>query len=256
MKRSAAASIRRTVRRGLTWRAKKPGGLPLDIAELVSPLRYDVQVRADFFTWLASDPVAGLGDGELIDAAAALPYAYWFEHVAMARFRPWVLADRDLLRAQFAERVVSARRLAESFNHQGFDRRRPVTLRATRGNTAADSGAWLSKTLHIGDGGHRTALVLASGRQLEPWMYVIDRRPMPLIDNTRILDQGLHLDECTYARFISREFLPVPLDSLAELRALVEAKVPERRSELESVLMAHGRGRSTPPVTAPTEVGR
>lgn len=251
MKRSAAATMRRTVRRGLTWRAKREGDTVVDIAELVSPLRYDVVIRAEFFTWLAGD-AAGRGDAEVAEGALDLPYFYWFEHVAMARFRPWVLKDRDLLRSQFTERVVSGRRLAESIAENGFDRRSPITLRATRGVSVADSGARLSKTRHVGDGGHRTALLLSTGRDLEPWMYVVDPRPMPVLDNTRILNAGLGLGEREYTRFLSREFAPTAMDDLASLRAYVDATTPHRLPELHSVLAAHGRSGSAVTDHAPT----
>lgn len=240
MKRSALATARRTARRAVTWRPKSNGTRSLEILDLASPLRYDVVVRAEFFEWLA-DQSGDRTDAELAQGARDLPYRTWFTHVAMARFRPWVLRDPLALEEQFTERVRTARRLAESMAEHGFDPSTPVTLRRTHGSVVADSGAATSRSLHVGDGGHRIALVLAGTGRLEPHMYRVDPRPMPVLDNTAVLARELAIDEATYTRFVSRAFVSEPAESVVDLRRAVARDAPERLPELDSVLGAHGR---------------
>lgn len=240
VKRRASATVARSLRRAVTWKPKKAGDRVIDIAELISPLRYDVLVRAQFFAFLQERP-AGESDAALVTAATTEPYAVWFREVAMARFRPWVLEDPHLLRESFGERVLSSRALLRSFQARGYDPSSPVTLRVTSGVQRSDTGAPIRRTVHVGDGGHRLALLLQAGSALEPSMYRLDPRPMPLIDNTAVLHRALGLSDTAYLAFIARAYTPDPVPDLTTLRAVVAAQGPESRAELEGVLAAHGR---------------
>ncbi|HET7172707.1 MAG TPA: hypothetical protein VFI30_00325 [Nocardioidaceae bacterium] len=244
MRRSPIPTARRTVRRAATWRPKRAGAEPIDIAWLISPLRYDVAIRAQFFEFAAArpdqDPAAWL------PALREHPYRVWFEKVAMARFRPWVLRDPALLERQFAERVATAAALWRSYRATGFDQRYPVTLRGTSGPRVSDSGATLDRAVHVGDGGHRLAMLLADGASLAPWMYRVDPRPMPLIDNTAVLTDALAVDPAVYAAFLAPGY-GEEADDIAVLRERVAARRPGRLAELDSVLRAHHR---TPPEAA------
>ena len=215
------------------------GDKAIDIAELISPLRYDVLVRAQFLEFLATRP-AGESDAALVAAAESQPYAVWFREVAMARFRPWVLGDPAALRENFAERVLATRALRHSFAQNGFDPRKPVTLRVTRGTQPSDTGAAIHRTVHVGDGGHRLALLLHAGGMLQPVLARLDPRPMPLIDNTAVLHRALGLSDAAYLAFIARGYTTAPCPDLASLRSAVGADA-DRATELESVLAAHGR---------------
>jgi len=239
VKRSAKATVRRTLRRAVTWRPKRRGTQPIRVAELISPMRYDVLVRAQFFQFLEGRP-----DGEpvdaLVEAAWQEPYAAWFREVAMRRFRPWVLDDPGQLERSFRERVLSARALLRSYNSRGFDPRNPVTLRLTSGVSLSDTGIRTTRTVHVGDGGHRLALLLHDGADLAPWMYRLDPRPMAVIDNTAILVSALGLTENAYTRFLAPRFTTQECTSLEGLRAVVASGgVPGALDELDSVLAAH-----------------
>lgn len=159
----------------------------------------------------------------------------------MARFRPWVLADAEALRSNFTERVLASRDLLESFRTRGFDARTPVTLRVSSGVQLTDSGARVSRTVHVGDGGHRLALLLQSGSDLEPHMYRLDPRPMPLIDNTARLVGPLGLDDEEYCRFLAAGYTRRPCPDVETLCAVVAAEDPVAAAELTSVLQAQGR---------------
>ena len=248
MKRSARATLHRTGRRVLTWRPKVAGVEPVNIKSLISPLRYDVVVRADFFRFLE----ARLSEGaqrpeEVASAARAHPYFVWFQRVAMARFRPWVLADEDLLHQQFTERVGTSMNLWSSFRQKGFDLQHPVTLRSAPGAKAADSGAVVDRRLHVGDGGHRLALLLASGAEdLEPEMYRVDPRPLgELIDNTAVLLRAIPLTVNDYVSFIAHGYASPDACASLDLSCMdglldhVRRHEPGMLGELERLLEVH-----------------
>ncbi len=244
MKRSIAATGRRTVRRAVTWRPKQAGREPIDIAALVSPLRYDVRVRADFFDLVSSRPQdEPLAD--LMAVARSSMYAAWFERVAMARFRPWVLGDPALLEEQLAERVESARALYWSFRDRGFDTSSPVVLRRTTSPTRSDSGALIRPRLHVGDGGHRLALLLQSGGVADPSTYLVDPRPAPVIDNTVRLFDAADAESPVYLGFVADGYLDparAEVSSAADLVDVVlEVRGPEVAAEVRGVLAAHRR---------------
>jgi len=210
------------------------------VAELISPLRYDVLVRAQFFEFLAHRPTGGTADRLVADAWQE-PYAVWFREVAMARFRPWVLKDPVALRSNFAERVLASRDLLKSFDTNGFDARTPVTLRLTTGVQTTDTGARVSRTVHVGDGGHRLALLLQAGSDLLPHMYRLDPRPMPLIDNTAVLLGPLGIPEPDYCDFIGGGYGRRGHSEVGSLLAAVARDDPASGDELRSVLEAHAR---------------
>jgi hypothetical protein len=248
VKRSPVATARRTVRRATTWRPKTSPDAGVDIAALISPLRYDVLVRAQLFDLVRDRPDGGAaageaGDDELVAQARASAYFTWFEKVAMARFRPWVLEDPALLESQFRERVLSAAALYRSFAARGFDPAHPVTLRGTKGTLASDSGLEIAKTLHVGDGGHRLALLLCAGLPLTAGTYRVDRRPMPhLIDNTAVLVPALDLAERDYVAFVAPGYGVAAADAGTTVAGLVEqvrARDLAAAEELAAVAARH-----------------
>ncbi|CCH79114.1 hypothetical protein BN12_4000006 [Nostocoides japonicum T1-X7] len=240
MKRSAAATLRRTLRRGVTWRRKWDGNEEICIERLISPLRYDVAVRAQFFAFL--NACEDLSDADVTEAARSQPYRVWFERVAMPRFRPWTLADSNLLESQFDERVLRSRSMARSFRDKGFDSRTPVMLRYHRGDVVTDSGVHVSAHLHVGDGGHRLALLMGSGQPLQPAQFRVDPRPTSfVIDNTAILAEALDLSEAEYTRFVSAGYADEQFERLSDLLDHVSIVDPARVDELTCLLHAHGR---------------
>jgi hypothetical protein len=240
------ATARRTVRRATTWRPKTSPDASVDIRALISPLRYDVLVRAQLFDLVrAHTQSGGSSEDELVAQARSSAYFTWFEQVAMARFRPWVLEDPALLESQFRERVVSAAALFRSFTEGGFDPAHPVTLRGTKATLASDSGLEIAKTLHVGDGGHRLALLLSAGLPLTAGTYRVDLRPMPhLIDNTAVLVAALDLSEAAYVSFVAPGY-GVAAESagptLAGLLEQVRSRDGVRAEELAAVAARHLR---------------
>lgn len=241
MKRSPLATARRTVRRAATWRPKTRPEQPIDIATLISPLRYDVLVRAQFF-----DLVARLGEDAyedldlVLEAADGSPYQIWWETVAIPRFFPWVAKDPVQLAASFRERVGDSVRLHRSFRARGFDPAHPIVLRGTKAPLASDTGLQIQGRLHVGDGGHRTALLLSAGLQLEPAMCLVDWRPRPyLIDNTAILVPALGISREDYVRFLAAGYRAAPTGDLDALVADLQGRDPVVAAEVQAVAARH-----------------
>ncbi len=244
MKRSLVATGRRTVRRAATWRPKQRGTEPIDIAALISPLRYDVRVRADLFEVLSTRPPDEPLE-PLMEQVRTSSYAVWFARIAMDRFRPWVLKDERLFDNQLAERVRTARDLYWSFRSRGFDTRHPVVLRSSTRPLTTDTGALIQPRIHVGDGGHRLALLLASGGIAAPETYLVDPRPLQIIDNTVRLFSAESAETDRYLGFIARGYLPADAPVPSSSDALVEAVAVHGGAaagdEVAGVLAAHRR---------------
>lgn len=244
MRRSWPNTLRRTVRRAATWRPKHDGDAPLDVAELIRPFRYDVLVRASLFDVIDAERPA---PGDVDDLALGLldhPYAVWYREVELQRFFPWVLRDEDLVRSTFVRRVGQAVSTFTSMEETGFDTTRPVTLRRVRLPRLSDSGVPVTQVLHVGDGGHRLALLLRSGRALGPGMYRVDPRPSTVIDNTAVLAPALGLSETTWVDFVAPHFVGAPVGTLDDLQRAVAMECPDRAPELTALAAAHLRMRT------------
>ena len=240
-----ARSLPQRVMRKLSGLRRMPYGREVvDIKALISPLRYDVVVRAQFLTDLrtSSEP-----PGVLPDFALEHPYFLWFKYVESARFFPDLLQKPDLLRERYQSRVTRAQATLRSFDAGGYDRRFPVTVSSTPRGATSDFGVQTSKTLHIRDGCHRLALLLIDDQQLEPTMYRVGGPRDPVPDNTALLLPHLRLDERDYTRFLSRGFAAHECTELTELRSLVATQSPERLAELDAVVRAHQHAQRSAP---------
>ena len=173
---------------------------------------------------------------EFVSAVAEQPYAVWFREVELCRFFPWVLNDPGTSPTHSPIRVARAVRTSESLQQHGFDPRQPIMLRRLARPTVSDSGVLVPRVLHLGDGGHRLALVHRSGGLLEPSMHRIDPRPSKVIDNTAILAPRTSVcSEQEYAAFLSLGFL----DAACRTRWTRSGRessthCPDRLAELES----------------------
>ncbi len=240
------------VRKALARRsaAELPGDGPADVGELVSPLRYDVLVRAEYFSFLAERMEQFEDDFEGFFATALThPYYTWFITIALPRFRPRDAATEARRQAAYRQRLHDAASLYRSVQEHGFDgARHPLLLRAAEPGAPTDSGKLVPRRLYAGDGCHRLALLLHLGyRSLPPDWYRVRRVARPL-DNTAPLLAALRVPAAAYYRFLALGYAgtgdgvpaaptPGPDDREALLRH-VAAHTPERLDELRQVLAA------------------
>jgi hypothetical protein len=239
--RPKALRVPARVRKLLERRSSLPGIEPVALDELVSPLRYDILVRADHFLFL--DQHLDLLERDR-DAYLRLvrghPYFAYYTEVALPRYRPRAQADEQRQLAAFHRRVLGAAELWRSFKRRGFDPRHPVTLRIAVPDAATPTGKVVRRRFHAGDGCHRLALLVAAGEPtLAPDWYQVRTDPMrSLIDNTSTLIDALGLGREEYYRFIARGYGVDPTGDRDKLVRQVETHAPERLSELRQVLAA------------------
>jgi hypothetical protein len=232
------------MRRISTLRRLRPGSEPVNIRQLISPLRYDVIVRAQFFADLRrrrrdpQEPTASLRE-----FALEQPYFMWFKYVETARFFPQFLDNPDQLLDRFFLRVDRAVATLRSYDSRGFDAQHPVTLAHTPGGTVSDSGLRLSNSLHIRDGCHRLALLLLDGGLLQPQMYRTHSVSAPLPDNTALLLPHLDLGSVEYANFLAPAFTTTEHGELSDLRTEVAERSPARLQEFDDVVATHDKAR-------------
>ncbi len=234
--------LNRAMRRLSRSRTRKPGTEPLEIPSLISPLRYDVVVRAHFLADLRyrnfDKPSAAL-----YDFAEGHEYFAWFQFVESARFFPELLDDAERLRTRYHQRVARALATLRSYDRSGFDARYPVTLGHTPRGVLTDKGTRITKQLHIRDGCHRLALLLLDDKPLLPAMYRVHKVSGALPDNTCILLRHIGIPDEEYASFLSASFdVPGQVD-LPQLRSTLAEQAPERLAELDDLLSTHQSAR-------------
>jgi hypothetical protein len=220
-------------------RAYLPGTEPVPLDELLSPLRYDIVVRADHFRFLEDrfdlferDPDA------YVRLAQGHPYFTWYTQVALPRYRPHASGDERRRLAAFRRRVLAAAALWRSFKAAGFDARNPVTLRVAVPAAATATGKVVRRRVHVGDGCHRLAMLVAVGEPtLLPGWYRVRSDPLrSLIDNTSALIGPLGLGREEYYRFLARGYGAGPATGRDEIVRHVAAHTPDRLAELRQVL--------------------
>jgi hypothetical protein len=214
---------------------------PVPIADLVSPLRYDILVRKDFMGFL--DDHYDLYDRDR-DAFMALclkqTYFDWFVRVYCATFKPRLLAVPDRLVRAYRARVDRTVALYARFVRAGFDARFPIILNAGTVIAPTETGKNVVRDLYAGDGCHRVALLLHSGADvLMPEQYRVRNsyRYQPR-DNTFKLLHLLALP--AYYSFLSLAYSSQPCANHSALVSAVERDNPARAAELRSVLAADG----------------
>jgi hypothetical protein len=209
-------------------RYRRPDG-PVPLRTLISPLRADILVRADFFDYVEDQARSGTLDlDRVVSGAHDLAYFEWFRSVAVAHIG--VDSDGDLDDA-FATRVRRSVQLWEQYTRNGFDPRRPILLCWSNVVRTA-SGKELSGRYQPIDGCHRIALLWRSGTvQLQPHeCWVCDGPPMA-IDNTVELLRRLPHKDTDYVRYLALGMLDEPVRDLDDLMTKVRARwgIPELR---------------------------
>jgi hypothetical protein len=177
----------------------------INVASLISPFRYDVLVRAEFFRLarqnrdlIATDP------DRFIQMVRQSRYFLWFEKIAVPNSGREGLTGGALERV-FKNRVIRSLRLLESYEqHGGLDEHYPITVRelAEQDLASFKGGAVGGKMLV--DGGHRLALAFLDGQTiLSPSEYRLADRGAPLLNNTTILKDLFDLDDDDVYAFIA-----------------------------------------------------
>lgn len=229
---------RRLVMAASPWKYKK-GTVPLPIKWLISPLRYDVLVRLEYFRFHERhlDLYGGDFSGYLAKALEH-PYFVWFREVLCRRRFAQLQEDRDGLVRAYEAKVRETAGLHRDFRERGFDRRRPIVLRSGEKVLRTSTGKEIRRKMFVGDGCHRMALLMLDGAEiLEPGHYRIRRyRSYEPLDNTHLLIGPLRLSPGEYYRFLSGGYTGSTCEDRDTLLASVRKQEPAKVAELEQVI--------------------
>lgn len=214
------------------------GSEPVRIGELVSPLRYDVILRARHFALYSEHRDLYRGDFEAFQRTAReQDYFVWFARVMVPRWLPGLRDDPAGLESAWRERLRASAALYDSFETDGFDAAHPIELYAGYRVRLPSSGRRTTRTLFAGDGNHRLALLMAAGQDaLLPEQYRV-RRFLSLvpIDTTEHLLRHTETGWPAYRSFVELGY------PAARLRAAggwvrVEAPEPAVAAEVQAIL--------------------
>lgn len=196
------------VRQRNPWFYRAPRS-ELEIGPIVSPLRLDISIRAAFIAFYRRRRELFRRDLDaFLELAKEQPYFVWFRRVACPLWHPEVLDDARLFETAWVKRLRATAQLCDSFEQRGFDERFPITLFEGRYLLSTETGKRVSGTIHAGDGNHRIALLIASGRtSLLPSQYRVKRfhRLVPG-DTTPLLLGALGLEAEEYLEFLRRGY--------------------------------------------------
>lgn len=203
--RSDVRAWLRSAVHGNPWRYERLEA-PVPIGPLVSPLRYDILIRRDYFMWFAERLDSYARDfAGYARAAREHPYFTWFREVMCPTWQPEVLADERTFEAAWHRRLRSAAALHQSYARRGFDERFPITLYAGVRVLPSPTGTRTARTLFAGDGNHRLALLLADGAtELRPEHCRVQRfLTLAPADTTALLAPALGLSPSEHAEFLA-----------------------------------------------------
>ncbi len=179
------------------------GNSPILIDELISPLRYDIIIRYDFFTFLRNNmDVYNHQFDKFLSEVKRTEYFVWFQE---RRFFRYLTNNPNELNRAFELRVRKSACLYLAFEKDGFDSRFPITLHRGLKILPSTSGIRLNGPIFAGDGCHRIALLRLVGQKfLSQDQYRI-HKPFFFIpaDNTDILVKRLSMSKARYLDFLS-----------------------------------------------------
>jgi O-antigen/teichoic acid export membrane protein len=229
---------------------QRPGTIDVILDELVSPLRYDVIVRQQFFAFLDANVDLLEEFNDLVIEARHEPYYIWFRDIVVGE-RTKLLKGRSIDEA-FADQIERVLAVRARFN-PADESWGELLLRELPAGTQTTTGKTVGPRFVPVDGCHRIALLRHHGRKILPagtYRLVGDRQSAR--DNTAVLVPKLRLTEAEYLDYLAMGFDEDTPDSFAALVAAVAADHPERSAELESVisidlpLLLRGYGSAAP----------
>jgi hypothetical protein len=219
--------------------AYQPGREPIPIDHLVSPLRYDILVREQYFAILRERRALAEEDFEaFMELSRAQPYFAWFTRIAIPSHRSELMSDEEGVDAAFERRVRGCIELHDAFESTGYDRRRPIILRTGHQIASTSTGKRLARRIYAGDGCHRLACLRVAGVDvLEPDMYRLHvAQVLTPRDDTALLLRVMAISPRDYFTFLSLSYADRELYSEEALLDHVRSTDPDRLREIQEVI--------------------
>lgn len=188
----------------------------IEIAKLVCPLRYDVVVRRDFYSFYRMHRDLYRSD---FDAFAKLvsqsTYYTWFMESEAVYCWPRLVDDQERLWALFVKRIGQSVALYESMEKHGSDGQFPIALR-TGEKLLPPAAIWMgsptgklvSDRYFLADGCHRVAWLMSRGYTMLPADYIRVQcfREFSPFDSTSLLAHSLPIRPSEYFAFLSSRY--------------------------------------------------
>ncbi len=220
----------------------------IEIAAVVCPLRYDVLVRRDFFSFYASHRDMYASDWNTFMAMAKrTSYYVWYLESEGVRTNLRASGNTNV---NFAQRVDRAVALYESVQRSGFSARSPITLKTakrllppTTDRRGPPTGKRVRAKYFLADGCHRLALLMALGYTTLPAEYfrVKCYQEFSPFDSTSLLARRLMQNASVYFPYLSSYYTaPMVLTNRADFEHYVKTHKPELLDEVLSVIRADG----------------
>jgi hypothetical protein len=248
-----AEDVRRTIRVGNYWYwLEVPElGEGIEIARLVCPLRYDVIVRRDFYSFYEANQDLYRSDFDgFVELVKQGSYYTWFAASEAVRTRPYLLDDHDRLWRQFVSQIRKAVALYESMENQGFDEHAPIVLRTaenllppTADRLAPPTGKVVSDRYFMADGCHRLAWLMSKGYTLLPAAIFRIQcfREFSPFDSTSLLAPSLPIAPSEYFAFLSSRYCrPFVFEDRAGFLGHIRQHRPDILEEVLSVMRVDG----------------
>lgn len=245
--------LKRTLRVGNYWYWLDVPELRngVEISALVCPLRYDVLVRRDFFSFYSAHRETCFSDFQaFVDLVRRTSYYVWFMESEVVRSYSHLKGNAEALWGTFVERVRRAVALYESITAHGFDRRFPITLRTaeqllppTADRSAPPTGKSVSARYFQAVGCHRLAMLMYMGHKVLPvdCFRVQCFRQFSPFDSTSLLARSLPIESSSYFAFLSSYYCaPLVFEHKEEFLKFVAENRPEYLAEVMSVIRVDG----------------
>lgn len=245
--------VNRITRRGNYWYWLEAPELQngVNIDALISPLRYDVLVRRDFFAFYAKHRDLYRSDfTAFINRAKQHSYYTWYMESEAVRCEPHLLSNIEALDAKFISRICKSVALYDSIMEHGFTQQHPIILKTaerllppTSDRLGPPTGKFVSARYFMADGCHRLALLMAMGYTTLPTGYFRIKcfREFSPFDSTSLLARALPIGPAAYFAFLSSNYCaPQIFEDKDSFLGYIKKKKPEFMPEVLSVIRVDG----------------
>lgn len=223
----------------------------IEIAAIVCPLRYDVLVRKDFFTFYAAHSELYESDrrafAELVKQTS---YYTWFVESEAVRVKGKLRDNPQALEQHFLTRLDRAISLYKSVQTNRFSTGYPIVLKTakhllppTTKRGGLPTGKRVGAKYFLADGCHRLALLMALGYTVLPANYfrVKYYEEFSPFDSTSLLARRLLKEPAPYFRFLSTYYTaPAILTNRDDFLKYVANHNPALLDEVRSVIRTDG----------------